>query len=450
MTADAVRWTYALAPDVTVDRSSGKTCLLTATSRSWIDPGDVDVLELLAGFGSSEHQIRERFARRVSDADASILSAALLFRLDSVGLLARTVSSRGRHLASCIPLRPPPGPPPASPPDGPLRLSPHTVARAEDGMVSLERSGTWARMAIHDRDLLVMLHDLSVGRPATAIAAGPGDHTEAAILAVLATMSWCGLLADGMESGWASHDLLFHTRTRGGYARAFLGKTVADGRTPGPREPAVRARATRRVRLETPDVDRLLAGDPPYAVVAARRRSIREQGVEPLTMAQVSEFLFRTLHEREGRRPYPSGGSTYPLQAYLAVHRCRDIAPGLYAYDPALHELLGVAAAGPELDELLADAAAAANTAHPPQVLVVLAAHYARTHRMYGDLSYSLILKETGAVFQAGMMAAAVMGLAACPLGCGNSRLFAHLTGADLLTETAVGEMIVGSMGNGP
>ena len=82
----------------------------------------------------------------------------------------------------------------------------------------------------------------------------------------------------------------------------------------------------------------------------------------------------------------------------------------------------------------------------PPQILLVLAARYARTQRVYGDLSYSLILKEVGAVFQAAMMAGAAMGLGTCPLGCGDALLFSGLVGVNPLTETSVGEMIVGSL----
>jgi oxazoline/thiazoline dehydrogenase len=101
---------------------------------------------------------------------------------------------------------------------------------------------------------------------------------------------------------------------------------------------------------------------------------------------------------------------------------------------------------GPRVDGLLADAAAAANVEQLPQILLVLAARFARTQGVYGDLSYSLILKEVGAVFQAAMMAAAAMGLATCPLGCGDSLQFSELVGVDPLTETSVGEMIVGSL----
>lgn len=112
---------------------------------------------------------------------------------------------------------------------------------------------------------------------------------------------------------------------------------------------------------------------------------------------------------------------------------------------PVRHELITVGTPGPGVDELLADAANAANVAQTPQILLVLVAQYARTHRVYGDLAYSLILKDVGAVFQAAMMAAAAMGLAACPLGCGNSLLLSDLVGVDPLTETSVGEMTLGS-----
>jgi SagB-type dehydrogenase family enzyme len=134
------------------------------------------------------------------------------------------------------------------------------------------------------------------------------------------------------------------------------------------------------------------------------------------------------------------------LNTYLAVNRCPGLARGLYAYQPALHELIKVDERGAGFDRLLIDAAAAANVEEPPQILLVLAARYARTQRMYGDLSYSLILKEVGAVFQVAMMTAAVMGLGTCPLGCGNSLLFSDLLGVSPLIETSVGELMINTL----
>jgi SagB-type dehydrogenase family enzyme len=301
-------------------------------------------------------------------------------------------------------------------------------------------------MTIHDRDLLPLLHDLAVGRPAAAVAATMTGHSEQAILALLALMSWCGLLGGAEDEAWSGHDLLFHARTRRGYARVLLGKTYPWGETAAQPDPIATADGMRHIALEPPDLPRLLAEDPPYAWVSERRQSTRRQGSIPLTSGQLSEFLFRTLHEKGGRRPYPSGGACYPLKAYLAVHRCRGVAPGLYAYSPTLHELVTVGEPGPGLDGLLADAAAAANVEQPPQILLMLAARFARTQGVYGDLSYSLILKEVGAVFQAAMMAAAAMGLGTCPLGCGDSLQFSDIVGVNPLSETSVGEMIVGSL----
>jgi oxazoline/thiazoline dehydrogenase len=83
--------------------------------------------------------------------------------------------------------------------------------------------------------------------------------------------------------------------------------------------------------------------------------------------------------------------------------------------------------------------AAATNVDQPPQILLILAARYWETRQHYGDLSYSLILKEVGAVFQVAMMAAAATGLATCPLGCGDAVLPSELVGVNPLNETSVG-----------
>jgi SagB-type dehydrogenase family enzyme len=445
-TSDAVLWTYALAPDVKVWPSDEGAVLVTATSRTWVETGELEILERLAGCGSSETELLTRLGLSTADDDAKTRCGALLYRLDHLGLLARGLTSRGRRLVSCIPVRPPHGPLPEHPPDGPLRLSPHALARVQGNEVSLEAAGTWARTTIHDRELLPLLHDLAVGTSPAAIAAAAVGYEEEAILAVLSMLSWCGLLDRADDEGWSAHDLLFHSRTRRGYARVLLGKAQPWGEGTAPTGPETTVEGEPRLALHMPDLPRLLAEDPPHALVSQRRHSTRRHGSAPLTMSQLSEFLFRTLHHRGGRRPYPSGGACYPLQAYLAVHRCLGIARGLYAYDPARHELRTMHDSGPGLDELLADAASAANVAQTPQVLLVLAARYARTQQVYGDLSYSLILKETGAVFQTAMMAAAAMGLGACPLGSGNSLLFADLVGVNPLIEVSVGEMIVGSL----
>jgi oxazoline/thiazoline dehydrogenase len=447
LNTNTVLWTYALARDVEFRAANGGALLRTATSQIWVEApaGELEVLQLLAGRGGSEAQIQCRLRSTVTDRDAETRCAALLFRLDRLGLLARTLSSSERRLASCVPLRPPPDSLQERPPEGPLRLSPRALARAEGRVVSLEAPGSWARMTIHDRDLLPLLHDLAIGRPAVELVAAVPALSETTVLAVLALISWCELLDRVEHEEWSTHDLLFHVSTRAGYARFLLGKTHPGEETAPRLAPSATTHGTHRLALEPPDLPRLLAEDPPFALVSERRHSARRQGSVPLTSGQLSEFLFRSLHERAGRRPYPSGGACHPLKAYVAVHSCLGIARGLYAYDPASHGLIAVGEPGPGFERLLTDAAGAAGVELPPQILVVLAAQYVRTQRIYPDISYSLILKEVGAVFQVAMMAAAAMGLSTCPLGCGNALLFSQLVGVNPLIESSVGEFMLGS-----
>jgi SagB-type dehydrogenase family enzyme len=455
MSSNTVLWTYTLAPDVDVQRADQRVLLRTAAGQARIEaPADIKAIELLAGSHSSEAQIRAGLRTSESDSNAGERCAVLLSGLERRGLLTRSLSISGRQLVSCVPLRPPPHDFPQRAPEGPLRLSPSAIMRAERNLMVIEVPGAWAKMIIHERALLSLLHDLAAGTPVGELTT---EFSAETIQAILALMDWCGLLdlsgSQTLLSGsqdWPTHDLLFHVRTRAGYARGLRGKIAVKGDDRDPLGPNDTASAAHRIPLPQPDLHRLLADDPPHALVAERRRSVRQQGSAPLTAAELSEFLFRTLHERDGRRPYPSGGARYPLKAYVAVHRCLGLASGLFAYDPIRHELITAGEPGTALDRLLADAAGAAAIESAPQILVVLTAQYARMQRMYPDIGYSLILKEVGALFQAAMMAAAAMGLAVCPLGCGNAVLFSELVGIDPLTESSVGEIMLGSLQNTP
>jgi SagB-type dehydrogenase family enzyme len=442
MSSEEVLWTYTLAPDVEVEPSYDGALLLTATDEMWINSVEFEVIKRLMERKISEVELQRDLKY---DPDVEKWYAALLYRLDRAGFLVRGLVSFGRQLASCIPLRAPIEHPSPSLPELPIRLSPHALARVGAGTVSLEVPGSWARIIMHDRHLLPLLHDLSVRRRMSELTNAAGGYPKKAILALLELMSWCELLDCNDHEMWPTHDLLFHTSTRAGYARVLRGKNELERLESAEPIPSITLEGVHRISLERPDLRRLLAEDPPYALVSEQRKSVRQQGSMPPTSAQLSEFLFRTLHQRAGRRPYPSGGACYPLTAYVAVHRCLGIARGLYAYDPVSHELIAVAEPESGFETLLTDAAIAAGVEFPPQILVILAAEYVRTQRMYPDISYSLILKEVGAVLQVAMMAAAVMGLNACPLGCGNAPLLSRIVSVNPLIESSVGELMLGS-----
>jgi oxazoline/thiazoline dehydrogenase len=76
---------------------------------------------------------------------------------------------------------------------------------------------------------------------------------------------------------------------------------------------------------------------------------------------------------------------------------------------------------------------------------VVVTSRFARQSETYGDLAYSLVLKEVGALLQTLYLVAEDLGLAVCALG-GRSPgdLLARLCGTTELDEPVVGEVMLG------
>jgi SagB-type dehydrogenase family enzyme len=261
---------------------------------------------------------------------------------------------------------------------------------------------------------------------------------------------------------WEFHDLLFHARSRRGRSDGGFGSTFRLAHRPPP--PALEPRDEgEAVELFAPDPAVLERDDLPFARIQNSRRSIREYGGAPISARDVGEFLFRVARVTEcwkadfptpagpvsmefASRPYPGAGALYELDLYVVVQRCRDLAPGLYRYDPLRHRLDPIAAATADVQLLLAEAAASAGMAPDSlQLLIVLAARFERVAWKYESIAYSLVLKNTGALFQTMYLAATAMGLAPCALGCGDSDLFARAAGTDYYVKTSVGEFLLGS-----
>jgi len=73
-------------------------------------------------------------------------------------------------------------------------------------------------------------------------------------------------------------------------------------------------------------------------------------------------------------RPYPSGGSSYELELYLAVANCAGLARGFYHYDADRHALMPIEVRPHELDAMLTAAGFAMDASRPPQILLTIAA----------------------------------------------------------------------------
>ncbi len=150
------------------------------------------------------------------------------------------------------------------------------------------------------------------------------------------------------------------------------------------------------------------------------RRTWREFGTDPLTREHLSTLLKLTFGVRrwETRDPgriafktSPSGGARHPVEAYVAIRHVDGIAPGLYHFDAAQHDL-ALLRSGIEREDLsrylvgqeyFLDAAA----------VVLMTAVFARTMWRYrSPRAYRTVLIELGHLGQTFCLVATALGLA--------------------------------------
>ncbi|MGO8911179.1 MAG: SagB family peptide dehydrogenase [Bradyrhizobium sp.] len=260
---------------------------------------------------------------------------------------------------------------------------------------------------------------------------------------------------------WDFHDLLFHTRsTAGRQANPLGGLYPYAGLIPPP--PAVRPRWPGKAI----DLGKVSVTPPetpsPFARLLHERHSTRDfDDAQPVTLAELARFLdsaaritskWKSNVDMDGEgpevsyaaRPYPSGGSAYELELYLAVANCKGLARGFYHYDADRHALTPIGARAQELDAQLAAAEFAMGAPTAPQILVTIAARFGRVSWKYSSVAYSLILKDVGVLLQTLYLTATDMGLGGCAIGTNNIDLFAKMTGLEFHVEGPVGQFALG------
>jgi SagB-type dehydrogenase family enzyme len=260
---------------------------------------------------------------------------------------------------------------------------------------------------------------------------------------------------------WDFHDLLFHTRsTEGRQANPIGGLYPYADVMPPP--PAVRPRWPGKKI----DLGKLSAAAPeaisPFARLLRERHSTRSfDDGQPVTLAELSRFLDSTARVQSrwksrvdlgdggplvgyAARPYPSGGSGYELELYLAVANCDGLARGFYHYDAGGHALMPIDVRSQELDAMLKGAEFAMDAPAAPQILITIAARFDRTAWKYSSIAYSLVLKDVGVLIQTLYLMATDMGLGGCAIGTSNIDLFAKMTGIEFHVEGPVGQFAIG------
>jgi SagB-type dehydrogenase family enzyme len=260
---------------------------------------------------------------------------------------------------------------------------------------------------------------------------------------------------------WDFHDLLFHARSTEGRHANPLGGVYPYLTSVAPL-PAVRRRwdGTKIDLTKSP----MAESDPALSVakILRERRSVRRfDDRAPITLMELSSFLDCTARVRSqwtapldpdggelsltySSRPYPSGGSSFPLELYITVDKCEGLDRGFYFYDAGAHVIVPIDVRLPEFEALLKSAAFAMGETSMPQILITIAARFGRVSWKYSSIAYSLILKEVGALTQTFYLMATAMGLGGCAIGSINIDLFARLTGVDFYIEGPVGQFAMG------
>jgi SagB-type dehydrogenase family enzyme len=259
---------------------------------------------------------------------------------------------------------------------------------------------------------------------------------------------------------WDFHDLLFHARSTEGRHANPLGGVYPYDDTIAPL-PAVRPRWPGR-RIDLRSLVTEAAAISPTAKLLRQRHSTRSfDERRPITITEVARLLDSAARiqpngrgklESAGesptlayaRRPYPSGGASYELELYLAVHKCEGLARGFYHYDAGAHALTAIPAGAHAFETTLKGAEFAMAAPAAPQILIVMAARFGRVSWKYSSIAYALILKDVGVLMQTLYLVATDIGLGGCAIGTVNIDLFAAMTSLEFHVEGAVGQFALG------
>ena len=260
---------------------------------------------------------------------------------------------------------------------------------------------------------------------------------------------------------WDFHDLLFHTHsTAGRQANPLGGVYPYAGLIPPP--PAVRPRwPGKKIDLRALPAESSPAISPAATLLRERHSTRDFDDRQPITLAELSQFLDGTARvqskwksriDPDGggpmvaytARPYPSAGSAYELELYLAVANCAGLERGFYHYDADRHALVPISGPTHQLDAQLAAAEFAMDAPAIPQILITIAARFDRISWKYSSIAYALILKDVGVLIQTLYLMATDMGLGGCAIGSIDIDLFAKMTGIEFHVEGPVGQFALG------
>jgi SagB-type dehydrogenase family enzyme len=146
------------------------------------------------------------------------------------------------------------------------------------------------------------------------------------------------------------------------------------------------------------------------------RRSMREFDGTPLSLGELAQLAWAAQGEvASGRRTTPSAGALYPLELYIVAGNVKDLAAGVYRYEPSRHRLAPVAEG--DRRRRLADAALGQRWLAQAPLVFVIAAVERRTTAKYGQRGVRYVYMEAGHAAQNVLVQARAHELDAVPVG---------------------------------
>jgi SagB-type dehydrogenase family enzyme len=264
--------------------------------------------------------------------------------------------------------------------------------------------------------------------------------------------------SDELLKQWEFHDLLLHSRSRYGRHTGQFGATYRF-RDKIPSLPPIKPVPEHGtpIFLERADMERLKTSGPSFFSVVENRCSTREFASNSITLSQLGTLLYATsriegtrydTYHEVTKRPYPNGGSIYELEIYITAISCDGLEQGVYHFHPGSHALYKVSSMSAKVQRMVSLAEGMAQN-NRLQILITLSARFQRVSWKYETLAYTLILKNTGVLLHHIGLAATALGLGSCILGSGDSDTLAEILESNFYVESAVGEIVLGTIKTG-
>ena len=161
-----------------------------------------------------------------------------------------------------------------------------------------------------------------------------------------------------------------------------------------------------------------LTGSTSVEEAISKRRSARQYQDSSLSLSELSQLLWAAqgiTDTARGLRTSPSAGALYPLEVYAVVGNVTELAPGIYKYKCATHELETVSLGDARKE--LAGAALGQGAITQAAVDIVWTAVYERCAKKYQERAKLYVPIEVGHSAENVFLQATALNLGAVVMG---------------------------------